>query len=95
MSDEIIPKVEEIKTPVAELQVMANLAGTTAFSILKRWVRRYTDNLRTKAFRLNPSDKDFIVKHEGYVEQAIGMEIMLRAIENAQDELDKMEGGEE
>ena len=91
---DVIPKVEEIKTPAAELQVMANLAGTTQFSILKRWVRRYTDNLRTKAFRLNPADKDFAFKHQSYFQQAIGMEVMLRAVENAQNELDIMENGD-
>lgn len=73
----------DIKLPLDELEVMARFAGTTEFQILKRWARRYGENMKDKAFRLNPADPNMPVTHTRYREQAVGMQILIQYIENA------------
>jgi len=85
----LIPKPKEIKTDIAELEAMANFAQTQNFVVLKRWARRYTEKLMQQSFRLNEEDPYLAVKHARYVEQAVGMEILIRLVE---DSSKKMEG---
>lgn len=87
----LIPKPEEIRTPLAELQVMSNGADTIFFKVLKRWARRYTEQLKNRSFNLNETDPNFKVKHTRYVEQAVGMELLVRAVEGASKKLDELE----
>ena len=92
--DDILPTPVKVKTPHEELQILAELQGTVYFTVLKRVARRYTENLKTMTFTLNPTDTNFAVKHTGYVENAKGMNLLIKIIENAQRELNKMEGEE-
>lgn len=90
-NDNLIPRIEQIRTPLAELQVLANGVDTPFFKVLKRWARRTTEHLKNLSFTLKESDPNFKVKHVRYIEQAVGMELLIRAVEGASKELDKME----
>lgn len=68
---------------------MANLADMPHFQILKRWARRYTEQLKNKSFRLNPEDEHFLVKHTRHIEQAVGMELLIKAVEDARKQLNQ------
>lgn len=89
--DDIVPRPVKIQTPLAELQVMANFADTTEFKILKRWARRYAEQMKNKSFSLREEDPQFAIKHTRYVEQAVGMQILVRLVEGAAAELEEME----
>lgn len=90
---ELLPSPEKVKTPHEELQVLAEMAGSQYLTVLKRVARRYTENLKTQSFTLREEDPHFAVKHARYVEQAVGMNLLIKIIEGAQGELNKMEGG--
>lgn len=87
----LVPKVVKIKTPLAELQAMSNLADSPVFQVIKRWARRYSENLKNKSFRLNAQDSNFQILHTRYLEQAVGMEILIRAVEGASKKLEELE----
>lgn len=92
---DLLPTPEKVKTPHEELQVLAEMSNTVYFTVLKRVARRYTENLKTQSFTLREEDPHFAVKHARYVEQAVGMNLLLKIIDGAQAELNKMEGGKE
>lgn len=91
---DILPMPEKIKTPHEELQVLAEMSNSQYLIVLKRVARRYTENLKTQSFTLREEDPHFAVKHARYVEQAVGMNLLIKIIEGAQAELNKIEGGE-
>lgn len=92
--DELIPRPEEVKTPLAELRVMANGANSTFFQVQKRWARRYAEQLKNKSFRLSAGDPKFATKHTEYLHQAVGMELLIRLIEGASKKIDETEEAE-
>ena len=87
----IVPKPVKIQTPLAELQLMANFAGSREFIIIKRWARRYAEQMKNKSFTLREEDPQFAIKHTRYVEQSVGMQILVRLIAGAEGELEKLE----
>ena len=87
--DSILPLPEKIRTPVEELEVLAELEGTVYFQVLKRVARRYTENLKTQSFTLNASDPNFALKHTRFMEQAVGMNLLIKAIEIARKQLNE------
>lgn len=89
--DELLEMPVKVKTPHEELQVLAELAGMVHFTVLKRVARRYTENLKTQSFTLREEDPNFAVKHARYVEQAVGMNLLLKVIAGAERELRNME----
>ena len=86
---DILPLPEKIKTPFEELEVMARFADSIEFQVLKRVARRYTENLKTQSFTLREEDPHFQLKHARYVEQAVGMNLLIKAVEAAQKELNQ------
>ena len=90
--DEILPKPELIKTPIEELEVLAAGSDTTFFVVLKRVARRYAEQLRNLSFTLDETDPHFVVKHTRYVEQAIGMNLLIKIVNDAKKELAQAEG---
>lgn len=78
---------EKIKTPIEELEVLARFADSIEFQVLKRVARRYTENLKTQSFTLREEDLQFAIKHTRYVEQAVGMGLLIKVVEAAQKEL--------
>lgn len=87
--DDILPMPEKVKTPIEELEVLADLEGTVYFQVLKRVARRYTENLKTQSFTLNASDPNFAVKHTRFVEQAVGMNLLIKVVEAARKQLNE------
>jgi len=85
--DSLIPMPEKIKTPIEELEVLARFADSIEFQVLKRVARRYTENLKTQSFTLREEDLQFAIKHTRYVEQAVGMGLLIKVVEAAQKEL--------
>jgi len=84
-------KPELIKTPREELEMLAELSDTPHFSILKRAVRRYIESLKNLSYTLREEDPQFAIKHTRYAEQGVGMGIMIKLVEGAKEELEKME----
>lgn len=78
---------EKIKTPIEELEVLAKFADSIEFQVLKRVARRYTENLKTQSFTLREEDPQFAIKHTRHVEQAVGMGLLIKAVEAAKKEL--------
>lgn len=89
---DLIPLPEEIKTPKEELAVLAELQNTVYFKVIKRVVRRYEENLKNQSFTLREEDPHFAIKHTRYVEQAVGMNLLLKVVESAAKELRKEDG---
>lgn len=89
--EEVIPKPKKIVTPIDELQVMVNMMEDGSCEVLQRWVRRYTEILRIKSFRLNPSSPSFAIDHASYFNQAVGLKKLLITIKDAENELNKIE----
>lgn len=89
--EDIVPRPVKIQTPLAELQLMANFVDKQEFLILKRWARRYAEQMKNKSFTLREEDPQFAIKHTRYVEQAVGMQILIKLIAGAAAELEKLE----
>lgn len=89
--DEILPKVEQVKTSQEELEYLAKFSGSTEFAILKRVARRYAENLKNLSFTLPEEDPYFAIKHTRYVEQAVGMNLLIKIVTDARKQLDKFE----
>ena len=85
-TDRVIDKPQKIKTPLAELELLAQLSDTEYFVVLKRLVRRYVENMKSLSFSLREEDPQFAIKHTRYVEQAVGMEMLIKAIADARIE---------
>lgn len=93
MSEEtsLIPIPKEVKTPQAELELMAAFAESEAFNVLRRWARRFGEKLRSQAFLLREDDPKFSIRHAEYKNQAIGQELMIRFVEGAAKKLTEVE----
>ena len=89
--DEILPSPEKVRTPLEELQVLSELSNTVYFQVLKRVARRFAENLKNMSFTLREEDPQFAIKHTRYVEQAVGMNLLLKAISDAKKEIEKFE----
>jgi len=85
--DDILPTPGEVKTPMEELEVLAELRESVQFQVLKRVARRYAENLKSLSFTLREEDPHFAIKHTRYVEQAVGMNLLIKIIENARKEI--------
>lgn len=68
---------------------MSELSDTVYFKVLKRVARRYTEQMKNKSFTLKEEDPNFAVRHTRFVEQAVGMNLMIKIIEGAGKELRK------
>lgn len=73
----------KIKTPLEELEVMARLKETVEWTILKRWIVRYINNLMKASFKLMESDSNLSVRHAEFAGQALGLKMMIRYVEKA------------
>lgn len=89
--DEILPKPEQVKTSLEELEFLARLSGSTEFVILKRVARRYAENLKNLSFTLAEEDPHFAIKHTRYVEQAVGMNLLIKIVAEAKKKLEEFE----
>lgn len=83
---------EQVRLPEDELEALAELSDTIHFQVLKRVARRYTENMKNQAFTLNSSDPNLAIKHSRLVEQAVGMNLLVRIIEQARTQLNREEG---
>jgi hypothetical protein len=92
--DDILPQPEDVRTPLEELEVLAELGDTVYFQVLKRVARRYAENLKNLSFTLREEDPHFAIKHVRYVEQAVGMQLLLKMVSDAKKELARLEGEE-
>ena len=90
--DEILPKPELIKTPQEELEILAAGSESTFFIVIKRVARRYAEQLKNLSFTLDETDPHFAIKHTRYVEQAVGMNLLIKIVNDAKKQLAKMEG---
>lgn len=90
-NDDLISMPEKVKTPIEELEVLARFAESIEFQVLKRVARRYTENLKTQSFTLREEDPQFAIKHTRYVEQAVGMGLLIKAVEAARKELAQLD----
>jgi hypothetical protein len=91
MSDKILPKIEHIKLPMDELMVLAEMADTTYFEVIKRLARRYAESMKNYVFSLDPADPKLPIKHATYKEQAVGMQLLITAIADARKKLESKE----
>jgi hypothetical protein len=92
--DDILPSPEEVKTPMDELEVLAEFSDSVYFQVLKRVARRYVENLKNQSFTLREEDPQFAIKHTRYVEQAVGMQLLIKIITEAKKEMVKFENEE-
>ena len=60
-TDRVIDKPQKIKTPLAELELLAQLSDTEYFVVLKRLVRRYVENMKSLSFSLREEDPQFAI----------------------------------
>jgi hypothetical protein len=93
--DNLFGSPEELRTPLDELEVLAELSGTVYFQVLKRVARRYAENLKNLSFSLREEDPQFAIKHTRYVEQAVGMQLLIKAINDAKKEVEAVESANE
>lgn len=87
--DDVLPVASKIKTPEEELQILAELADTTYFVILKRAVRRYVEVYKNSVFLLRKDDPKFDLKFSDLTSEANGMNKLIKLIENSRLELAK------
>lgn len=85
----------ELLTPSDELEIMAGFKDKPEFQVIKSWVNRYIQNLKTSAFKLNMSKDSHRYIHAGYVDQALALKMLIFAIESSSKELAKRKGEEE
>jgi hypothetical protein len=91
MAKKDLDKPQKIKTPLEELEVLANLKEKVEWAIAKRWINRYILNLQKVSFRLDETLPNFVSRHAELIGQAVGLRTFVRAIEKAGKKLDEME----
>jgi len=74
-----------------ELEVLSELRDSVQFDVLKRVARRYAENLKSLSFTLREEDPHFAIKHTRYVEQAVGMNLLIKMVEDARKQIAKMD----
>ena len=87
--DPVLPQASRIKTPEEELQILAELADSTYFVILKRTVRRFVEVNKNAVFLLHKDDPKLILKMTELTSEAQGMNRLIKLIEGARIELAK------
>lgn len=92
LEENVLPVAQRIKTPEEELVVLAELAETTYFKVIKRCVRRFVELNKNSVFLLNKDDPKFASKFADYTSEAQGMNKLVKLIEGARGELAKREG---
>lgn len=90
--DDVIVRPEEVKSTLEELEMLATLADSNEFVILKRVARRFAEQYKELSFRLDENDLAFKKKHTSYYERAAGMHLLLRFVEEARRKVAKAEG---
>lgn len=88
-------RIEHIKTPGDELEVLAGLKDTMEWEVIKRWMTRYIENIKSTSFTLNMSDERHRYRHTDYYGQAYGLKQLREAIEGAGREAAKLRAKEE
>lgn len=86
--------VNKIKTPIEELQIMAGFKDSAQYVVLKKWIKRYVDNMKNVSFRLLEHESTFPYRHAEYAGQAIGLQNLLKFIDDIGKEIEKMESRE-
>lgn len=74
-----------------ELEVLSRFRESVEFQVLKRVARRYAENLKSLSFTLREEDPHFAIKHTRYVEQAVGMNLLIKMVEDARKEIAELE----
>jgi hypothetical protein len=90
--ESVLPIAAKIKTPEDELQILAELAETTYFVIIKRTVRRFVELNKNSMFLLNRNDPKLVSKMGELQGEVMGMNKLIRLIEGARGEIAKREG---
>lgn len=95
MSEDVMPKIEKVKTPIEELEVLAELRDSVQFVILKRVARRYIEYLKAMSFTISADDPNLAIKHATYLHEARGIETLIKMVEGARAEKNRREEVEE
>ena len=82
---------QKVRTPMAELEVLARVKGSVEWTIMKRWMNRYVQNLMKTSFNLPENASNFKARHAEYAGQALGLKTFVRVVERAGKKLEKME----
>ncbi len=88
--NDVMPMPEKIRTPREELEMMVAFSDTPHFVILKRMARRYIEELKNRSYTLREEDPHFAINHTRYAEQGVGMGLLIKFVEGARKELEKM-----
>jgi len=91
IEDDIFSKAKKVKTPIEELEILADLADSVAFTVIKRVVIRYTEKMRELSFSLDQSSPNFIQDHIRCRENAKGMELLVKIIQDSRREKARLE----
>lgn len=88
-------KVTNIKITDSDLELYGQLADSPYFEALIRLSKKLQNLWRDQSFKLDEQDPQFILKHQRYVERAIGIGMFLRFIAESKNKLDKKIDSEE
>ena len=82
---------QKVRTPMAELEVLARVKGSVEWTIMKRWMNRYLEKLAKDSFWKHERRGDFEIRHAEDRGQGIGLKTLVRVVEAAGKKLEQME----
>ena len=91
MAKKDLDSPQKIKTPLEELEVLSRLKEMVEWTIAKRWINRYIQNLMKSSFKLLENDPNFQSRHADYAGQAFGLKTFVKFIEKTGKKMEEME----
>ena len=82
---------QKVRTPMAELEVLARVGGSVEWAIMKRWMNRYLEKLAKDSYWNHESNTNFEIRHAEDRGQGIGLKTLVRVVEGAGKRLEQME----
>jgi len=76
-------KVTGIKISEVDLEALSELSSSPFFPLLLRTSTKLTALWKDQSFKLDELDPNFQLKHQRFVERAIGIRMFLRFIEES------------
>jgi hypothetical protein len=94
-----LDKPQKVKTTLDELEVLSRLKVSVEWSILKRIMKRYIENLKSISFNLtyfSPDHKlvdpaEFMIRHRDTTAQARAFKSLVKIVENADKKMEEEE----
>ena len=80
-------KVSGIRTSLEELEILSSLVESQYWPVITRLRGRLFTLWKDQSFKLDETDPQFSMKHQRYVERALGIDMFLKFIESSAKKL--------